>query len=81
MLRRMVRRLRERDQIALVGDRLARQDEHVELERLETGFADLDVMRPFLEPEPLEDPVVVVDQSNVVAVDEHFAKSWLDPQA
>src|SRR5687767_72068 len=68
-------------QLALVGDRLARGEQHLELDRLVTFGADLDAVSAGVDPELLEQPVEVVHVADEVAVDEHLRLARLDLQS
>ena len=72
--------LPDRLQIALVLRRLVEPDPHVEGERLVSRRSHFDPMRTGREMKPLEHPVEVVDDADVVAVDEDLRVARLDLQ-
>src|SRR6478609_15796 len=58
--------------VRAIGDHLSRLNEHVEADGHITGQRDLDVVRPRFEIQVLEDAIVVVHHSSVVAIHEHL---------
>ena len=65
---------------SLQRDRPAWLHVHVQLEILEAGHADFDLVPARFEPQLLERAVEVVHQSRVVAIDEHLRVARPDPQ-
>ena len=68
-------------ELALVGHRLAVDDQHVEAQRLVAVRLELDLVRTFVEAQLLEVAVEVVDCAGKRAVDEHLGLARLDPDA
>ena len=62
-------------------DRSSRLHVDVELEVLEAGHVDLDLVSAGLEPQRLERAVEVIDQSRVIAIHEHLRVARTDLQA
>ena len=74
-------RSRPRSKVFLQRDRASRLHVHVDLEILEAGHANFDLVPALFEPELLERAVEVVDESRVVAIDEHLRIARPNPSA
>ena len=72
-------RLGSRLEIVVQGDGSSRLHVNVHLEVLEAGHADFDLVSAALQPQLLERSIEIIDQTGVMAVDEHLRIARTDP--
>ena len=65
------------DHVLFERDRLTRGDQHIEVDREIRWVTDFDLVCAFFESKSLREPIEVIDQANVVAIDEYLGVARL----